>query len=94
MKCVDLYKYNALCSRSLRRKNDETHYQYKNNLPLFEAVVAEKLKIHSEKSNEGRNLEQLFLAKGILENQHLLQEKFKYYNQLTEKEAEKRLKSY
>lgn len=69
-------------------------YQYKNNLPLFEAVVAEKLKLHSEKSNEGRNLEQLFHAKGMLENQHLIQEKFEYYNRLAEKEAEQRLKSH
>ena len=69
-------------------------YQYKNNLPLFEAVVAEKLKLHSEKSNEGRNLGQLFHAKGMLENQHLMQEKFEYYNRLAEKEAEQRLKSH
>ena len=68
-------------------------YQYKNNRTVFDLIVDEKIKRQTEKSDKGNSLEQLFQENGIMENQHLSQEKFKYYDNLAEKEVEKRLKS-
>jgi len=67
-------------------------YQYKSNRALFDTIIAEKIKRETENSKVGCSLEQLLGENGIVNNQHLMQDKFQFYENIAQNEAEKRMR--
>ena len=57
---------------------------------MFSQIINEKIKRETEKSKDGRSLSQLLIEKGVASNQHLLQDKFKPYNDSIHDEVIKR----
>ena len=57
-------------------------YLYHSDLPTFEVLMNEKIKREKKRSNEGRNLEQLFSLLEVSENMFLQRKEVKYYSDI------------
>lgn len=66
-------------------------YQYKNAPSLFNSVVFEKMKREVEEAQGARSLKMILSEKGVMENQHLKQEKFLFYEYYAQYKSEKYL---